>query len=481
MSLFNRSIQSSLYNTISHGVQVLILFLRSVILARLLTPEIFGVYAFVQAIVTTTITLPSFGLGSAYIHRSPETESPDAEGVYFTLIAIFSLAWAVLLIATSSFLLDRDKFLILSVLVVTSYLQQLAAPAQSILAKQVQFQRLAILGIIQAVLSTIVAVLLARYWGNVWSLLSVNITQAVILIIGLYVIKPVWRPRLAWSLPIVRYFIEFGGTTLFAVLLTRVLDRLDDIWTGYFLGDRALGFYSRAYTFANYPRRILASPISTVALSTYAEVKQDRPRLSRAFFRVNALIIRVGFLFSGALFLISPVFVRLVLGEKWLPAITVFRFMLAYTLLDPIKATVGHLFISIGRPNLLVRIRLIQLIALVIGLVTLGSLYGITGVAISATIMVVTGISILLWNAREHIDFSLLRLFGVPIVALVIGVVTGYISTFMLEDSSSDLLVGIVRFVVFALIYSTVVLLVERHQVCEMFRPILRLLNLGKN
>jgi O-antigen/teichoic acid export membrane protein len=470
MSLARRSVHSSIYNVVSQTLQIVILLFRSVMLARLLSPEVFGLYTFAQAIIYTTQTIPSFGLGSAYIHHSPETEHPDAPGVYLTLIAVFSLIWAVLLAGVAALLLDREQCRILWILIGVAFVSQLVAPAQTILARRVRFQRLAILALVSAALSTPIALLLAWKGAGIWSLLSVDIVSGSVLVVGLYVLRPVWRPRPAWSLPIARYFLKFGRTTVLAGILVQAIDRLDDLWTGYFLGSTALGFYSRAYTFANYPRRVLADPINAVAMGTYAEVKHDRKRLSQGFFRFNALVVRMGLLFAGILFLISPEFVHLILGEKWLPMLGAFRLMIAYTVVDPIKFTVGHLFISVGRPDLLARVRAIQLVVLVVGLVTLGPNLGIVGVASAATIMVVVGTGILLWKSHQFVDFSLTQLFGVPIIALLSGALGTYGLMSILGVSGSYWLVGLTKLLIFMPVYVVVEFLGERHQILEVFR-----------
>jgi O-antigen/teichoic acid export membrane protein len=313
------------------------------------------------------------------------------------------------------------------------------------------------------------------------SLLSIDITGVLILVVGFCVVRPVWRPRFVWSLPIARYFLRFGSRTFVAGLLVQVIDRIDDIWTGHFLGDAALGFYSRAYTFANYPRRVLASPVDSVALATYAEAKGDRRRLSKVFFRVNALMIRTGFLFAGALFLISPEFVRLFLGEKWLPMLNAFRLMIAYTALDPIKYTTGHLFLSIGVPGLLARTRLFQLLILAVGLVTLGPLYGIAGVALAATLMVVIGMGTMLWQARTFVDFSPIRLFAAPVLALVTGGLGAHGLVIAFDAAGSYWQTALIKFVAFVVVYFAVMFLIERRDLYALTQLVLRLLRERKS
>jgi O-antigen/teichoic acid export membrane protein len=233
----------------------------------------------------------------------------------------------------------------------------------------------------------------------------------------------------------------------------------------------ALGYYSRAYTFANYPRRILAQPISTVVIGTYAEVKDNRRQLSKVFFQVNALIIRVGFLLAGALALVAPELIRLILGEKWLPMVSAFQIMLLFTLLDPIKLTVGKLFVSIGHPQILVRVRVVQLIILIIGLFTLGWRYGIAGVAAASTMMVVIGMFILLWKAREFIDYSIVKLFAAPLIAFIIGFgLVLSLNTFLDQNSLHYVIQGSIKLAVFIPAYGISMLLMERKQILELFR-----------
>ena len=144
-----------------------------------------------------------------------------------------------------------------------------------------------------------------------------------------------------------RYYIAFGGRTVAASILEWLLGRADDLWLQLYSTPQALGYYARGYTFATYPRRIVAAPINSVIGGTYAELKEDRLRLSQAFFRTNALLVRSGFLVAGLLALTAPEFIRIVLGTKWMPMLDVFRLMLVFTLIDPIQAATSSLFVAV--------------------------------------------------------------------------------------------------------------------------------------
>jgi O-antigen/teichoic acid export membrane protein len=212
----------------------------------------------------------------------------------------------------------------------------------------------------------------------------------------------------------------------------------------------------------------LARPVNSVTVGTYAELKYDRLRLSRAFFRTNALLIRTGFFLAGLLALVAPEFIRLVLGAKWLPMLDAFRLMLLFTLLDPIKMGVANLFIAVGKPEQIVRARFAQLVILVIGLFTMGRFWGIAGVALAVDVMLFVGIVILLWQSRKFADFSLQRMFLKPVWALLVGLLLGRGVLLLPGVLGSDWRTGIAKTAVFTIAYGLVLFIFERDELLRM-------------
>lgn len=477
MSLAKRTVHSAAYNVTSSLGQTAIQFGRSIILARLLGPDSFGIYAFAGSWVIATRAFSAFGLGDAFLHRARESEGEIALRVHFTLSLGFSAAWAVALASLGPWIvpdsMPAQTLWALWILIAAQFVDQLTATARAMLIRRVVFRRIALTNLSTTIAATIVAIALAWQGFGVWSLVATDVVGAVILLIGYYTYRPVWRPRLGWSRDIARYFVDFGRRSFLANVLLQALDRVDDLWTGTFLGETPLGFYSRAYRFATYPRSILASPLNSVAAGTYAELKEQPKRLSQAFFRANSFLVRSGFLLAGLLALVAPEFIRLVLGPKWLPMLTAFRLMLVFTLLDPIKVTVASLFVAVGYPEKTVRARLVQLVVLVIGLFALGPRWGIEGVALAVDAMLVVGIALLLWQAKAHVHFSLLRLFGVPSIALVVGMVAGRAAIMLPGILGSPWRTGSVKTAVFLVTYVGLVLLLERRQI-PMLRDIVK-------
>jgi O-antigen/teichoic acid export membrane protein len=470
MSLVKRSVTSVGWNVAVSIIQVLVGFGRSVLLARLLPVEVFGIYAFAGSIVVLSSVLPGFGMGGAFSHRSEATKDEgEAAAVHLTLELIFVTAWMALLMGGALVFTTGQTRLALLVLTFTQGGVLLTNTPSLILVRRVVHRRLALLQALNIVLSAVTAVLLA--WGGVelWALLSTDVITLVLSVFLLYIWRPVWRPRLTWSPPAMRYFLQYGSRNLLAQGLLRALDRVDDLWTGAYLGETAMGLYSRAYAFATYPRMILAQPVNRVAIGTYAEVAENRRRLSQAFFRTNALLIRSGFFLGGILALIAPEFIQILLGTKWLPMLDAFRLMLVFTLFDPIKATVANLFLAVGRPEEVLQARAIQLAVMVVGLFLLGPAWGIAGVALAVDLMLVVGIAILLYQSRKYVDFSVKTLFLAPGIGIALGMALALMAMTLPGVLGSPWRTGIVKASVFALVYGVTLLILERHRLLDMY------------
>jgi O-antigen/teichoic acid export membrane protein len=186
--------------------------------------------------------------------------------------------------------------------------------------------------------------------------------------------------------------------------------------------------------------------------------------------------MRAGFLFSGALVLVTPEFVRILLGDRWLPMVTAFRLMTIYALLDPLLLTAGNLLTAIGRPQIIVRAQMMQLACFIPAVILMAFQWGIEGVAIAADLMLVVGLAVRWHYARRHVDFSAWQMFRYPTLALLMagGVAFYFAQSQRLTGDWSALLV---KGTIYCLTYSLILLLFERMEYIENAKVIYRLLS----
>ena len=470
-SLAKRAISSTLWQSSASLITTAIVFVRSVLLARWVPVEAFGIYGYAGAIIGFSSILADFGMGAAFIHQTQETEDEsEAAANYLAVKAVLAIVWAALVIACSRIFIAPQYRPALVILTLIQAGTGLTAVPRLILQRRVVHRRLSLLSTLDIVVGSVAALSLALLKQPLWALMVTNLAGLAVNVIGLYVWRPVWRPKLRWSPPVVRYLLGFGARSFVAGLLARAFDQLDDIWTGSVLGSVAVGFYSKAYSFATYPRKVVAAPLIAVSTGSYAALKGDRQRLSEAFFRVNAALVRSSFLFGGLLALIAPEFIRILLGAQWLPMLNAYRLMLVFTLLDPLKVTIANLFTAVGKPEHVITARVVQLLVLVVGLAALGPRFDIAGVAIAVDVMLFNGIVLLLWRARVYVDFSPVRLFGIPILALALGMAVARGTLALPGILGSDWRTAGVKICAYGIVYAGVLLLIERHETARMVR-----------
>ncbi len=475
MNLAKRSLFSMSWNFVANLLVNGVAFFRAIFLARLLPVDVFGIFAGYHALLTITAALTEFGLLSAFIHHAPETEDEErAATMHFTLRFLLLLVWLTLALVGCFLFLDNQQARLLGLMIFTTFIFQMSLPAQGVLMRRVDHRRIAVIQVVLTLIHAAIAVAAAWLGWGVYSLILAELGAALATFIGYYFILPVLRIRFAWYQDIFRYYLDFGRRAFASSFLLNLLDQLDDLWARIRLGEVPLGFYSKAYRFASYPSFILANPVALVVGGTYAALKFDRDALSQAFFHVNALLIRSGFLLAGWMAIIAPEFIRLLLTDKWLPMLDAFRFLLVFTLLDPLKLSLSEVLNAVGRPEKVVQTRMVQLVVLILGLIVFSSRWGITGVAFAVDLMLISGIAILLIRANHYVDFSLVALFFAPALSLVAAnVLTGRI-IMLVSVSLSDLTSLVIKSVLFCMAYLLVLIGLEGKRLLRMWKSVVQ-------
>jgi lipopolysaccharide exporter len=299
-----------------------------------------------------------------------------------------------------------------------------------------RFGALAVLNLISSLAMTIGAPLLAFLGAGVWSLVFEQVVGYLVRWVGLWVVVRPWRPVLGFDWREAKSLIGFGQQVLLSQFLGITLDRFDDFWAGTALGATALGYYSRAYEIARYPARVLATPVTHVFFATYAALQEDRPGLSKAFFRSSSFLVRAGFLLAIVLLVVIPELTLVLLGEAWLPIVPIFRLMMVYVVMDPLYLNLSYLVIGLGHPDLLVRVRLLLVLLFVGTVLIFVRWWDIRGLAFAADMMILSGVALLLFFSTRFVDLWLSKMLGWPTLALALSAVAGVGLTYALQGSS---------------------------------------------
>jgi PST family polysaccharide transporter len=467
-----RSIQATAFTLTASGITLVLGFVRSILLANALLQGPIGTYTLALFFASLLSKAKNFGFSAAMVHR--KLRSDEDISSHFVLqfaLSLFVFLLSVLLIPVLRLFYPLEPMMPIFVVAITGIgiIKSLNTTPRVLLSKKLDFKRIAVLDVLSSITAMAVAVPLALAGAGAWSLVGERLSGAIVRFIGFWFYRRPWRISLKTSWESLKWYLNFGWFTFLSANLNLLLDRFDDFWTGSSLGGVALGSYAKAFEFAGYTRRVIAEPLITVLFPTFAQLQDDRERLSKAYFRVCSLIVRFGFLFAGIFFLVTPEFLRIFLDPTWWSIETIFRLMLIYTLFDPIFALSGRLIVAMGQPRILTRIKLIQIMFFVPAVIVLAKLFGVFGVAVAADLMLLVGSIILVPRLRQYVDFSLFRLLATPSLGLAAALSTAWALTAWLDLSGNLWLSLLVKAVVTAIVYGSLLLLLERHFYVEMW------------
>ena len=283
-----------------------------------------------------------------------------------------------------------------------------------------------------------------------------------------------WAARPGLDRKTVHWFWEFGKPTWVAANLYVLTEHFDDFWVGTTLGSLPLGYYSRAFEFARYPRRVAAYPVASVFNPIFARLQNDRLRLSQAFYRAAYVIVRSGYFFAGAFALVIPEFIHLIIGDRWLPMESTFRLMLIYTLIDSVLVLATGVLFAVGRPGDVQRATTAQVLFFIPAVIVGALLWDINGVALAVDGMMLVGCVAIYPYLRRVADFSVWRLVVWPSIATLAALSVGL----AVEWQGSELPVwqlAIAKMLGFSLVFGLLLLVAEHREMFAAARGVIEL------
>jgi len=471
-------VSGSLLSVGSSAITLVLGVARSIMMARFLFPEAVGVSALALVYYNLAAELSRIGIHNAFIHHKDADEKVRA--TYFTLNAVLTAASMILLAVAAPFLgrFHSDMTGLAAVInayLLVGFIRIFNSTQMGMLTKDLSFKKIAIVDIASSICMGVVGPWMAWQGYGVWAIVGEMAAGVISRALFLFWGGVHWRPRFGWDRESVRWFYDYGIKVWWASNFTYLLDRFDDFWIGTVLGKSPLGYYSKAYEYAGYPRRVVSTPLLDVFYPTFARLQDDRLGLSRAFFRVTSLMVRFGCWFSLIFVLTAPEFVPLLLGAQWLPMVGAFQLMIIYTLLSPLSEAASNLLLAVGQPAAVLRIRWVQLLLFIPAVILLASAGGIEGVALAADGMILIGTALSFAATRRVVDYSLRAMWGWPMIALVLaGGATLALGPFW--DTLHPWLSLLAKSAVISLIYGAVLLLFERRQLLTGWKMVVGLI-----
>ncbi len=416
----------------------LVQFLVSIVLARLLAPEVYGTIALVTVFTTVVNVFVDSGFGNALIQKK-DADELDFSTVFFFNIAICLALYGVLFAAApfiADFYEDSSLIWVIRVLSLTVVISGFKNVQQAYVSRTMQFKRFffATLG---GTLGAAVAGITLAYLGfGVWALVAQQLFNTLVDTIVLWITVR-WRPKRMFSFRRLKGLFSFGWKLLASSLLDTVYNNIRQLIIGKVYSSEDLAYFNYGKQFPYFVITNINTAIDSVLLPTLSREQENRDRvreMTRRVIKVSTYIMAPMMLGIAAC---AEPLVRIILTEKWLPCVPYMRIFCVVLMFYPVHTANLNAMKAMGRSDLFLKLEIVKKIV-GIGILVVSMQFGLMAMAYSLIVETVCGIFLNAWPNRKLIGYNTFRqildfLPGIMLAA-VMSVLVAQIQIFGLPD-----------------------------------------------
>lgn len=362
-------------------LRVAIQTLTMVILARLLSPSDFGVWAMVMPVVAFVSMFQDLGLQQAVIQSEHISDAQINRLFWVGIVAAGCAALGLLALSpvVAWFYDDPNVSLLVALWGVPTLLAGGSALQLALLNRAMKFSTLALLDVTAAISSgaagVVAAVLLRSYWAIWWSTVCGGLVLCI-----LAWCRTSWRPSSPLAKADTNRLLGFGYHLTGFNFLTFLARNLDNVIIAKAAGTVALGFYDRAYKLLMFPLQNINGPVGRVMIPLLSQLQGDPARFRAAYIRVAGTITVLAVPGVAAMLAAADPLVRVLLGDRWLPIVPIFSWLGVAGILQILNNTIGWIFISQGRTRELFHAGVYNSVTTLLSFI-IGVQWGVVGLA----------------------------------------------------------------------------------------------------
>ncbi len=387
------------------SIQVL-RFGSSIVLARLLFPQDFGLMGIATIFINFAKRLANFGFSAALVQKKDiGREHVDSmfwfNTVIYGLVAL-GIYWGAAI--AGEFFKNPVLKDILPVIALAFFIESLSGVPDALLKRRLKFKQLAFSRLVRNIVNITIAIVLAVLGFGVWSLVwGMLIGNAVRLLYILVYAR--WWPRPAFRWARLKEMAAFGIGVSFANYLNFFIKNADYFLIGRFLGVEPLGYYERAFNLVNMTRRRVARNIKGVLFAAYSQIQDENQKIRLGLHKVLQSVGILSYPIHGLLFFLAPALIYHLYGERWIPTIWPLQIMCVSGIINSLIVVFSPVLMAKQRVFSWTVVQLIYLVIMVIA-IWLAIPYGIAGVAWAVAAS--SGVYLLgmIWVTNRAVGFS---------------------------------------------------------------------------
>lgn len=366
---------------------MIISFLSNVILARLLTPDDFGIIGMLFFFISIANTFIDSGLGSALIQKKNPTVV-DYSTVFHSNF-ILSLFFYFLLFFTAPLIADYYKVEILTAVLrvegLVLILNSFCLVQNVVLRKNLDLKKLSIVNIVGNIAGLIVGVTLAYMGYGVWSLVVRMIVVSFVVAVLLWKVSP-FKPLFRINKSSFTGLFSFGGFMLLSSVVTSVSNNLQTVIIGKLFSTNQLGYFTQAKQLRDVPSTTVSSVLGQVIYPVFANIKENkaevRNRLETSVSLMSYLITAI----MGLLIFLAKPLILLLYSDVWIQSVGYFQILCVGGVFLALQDINYYVIAAYGKSKILFLCNLCQVIIGVV-LMIVGSLwFGMDGLLVAMVI-----------------------------------------------------------------------------------------------
>ena len=380
--LKRKSVRGGFATVSAQGLKFVIQTATTMVLARLLSPQDFGLQGMMVVLTGFLGLFQEAGLGTATVQRLEVTHEQTSTLFWINvalgaILATLCVALAPLLVA---FYHEPRLYWVVVISGAMFMFNGLAAQHWALLRRGLRFAALAKIGVLSLIAGSVTGIVMALFGCRYWSLVGMAMATSMVNSVSVWFAVP-WVPGPPRRRSGVRSMLRFGGLATCNSFVVFLAWNAEKILLGRFWGADALGLYGRAYQLVTLPIQQLEVSLATVAFPALSRIQNDAERLAKAFLKGYNLHISLTIPITIVSALFAEEIVGIVLGVKWMAAAPIFRLLAPVAVVFAVANPLSWLVSSTGRMGRALSISAATTPLVILGIV-LGLSHGPEGVAL---------------------------------------------------------------------------------------------------
>ncbi len=397
----------------------------SLLLARILMPEDYGMIALVYVFANILQVFVDSGLGNALIQKK-DADDLDFSSVFYFNFVVCLVLYAGMFIAApyiAAFYKNDALTPVVRVVSLSLVISGVKGIQQAYVSRSMLFKRFFFATLGGTIFSAFLGLWMAYAGFGVWALVAQNLSNTLIDTLILWLTVR-WRPKKMFSWQRLKGLLSYGWKLLVSSLLDTVYSNLRSLVIGRVYTSTDLAYYNQGMIAPNTIATNVDSSIDSVLFPVMSAAQDDRSQvkdMTRRAIKMSVYIIAP--LMMGLAFCAEPI-VRLFLTEKWLPCVPFLRICCITYMFYPIHTANLNAIKALGRSGLFLKLEIIKKI---VGLATLLCTYRISVMAMGYSLLFtsVTGQLINTWPNRKLLNYSYLEQLRDILPSLLLAIFTG--------------------------------------------------------